>query len=93
MREQWADPLYHQADPFYGGQRVDELYIHLADRIPSRYVTPFTPMAVQSLSFALGRAVAHVEDYGEAGLREVCQAYLDRQAKDLRKRIAFGTFE
>jgi len=56
-------------------------------------VTPFTPMAVQSLSFALGRAVAHVDDYGEAGLREVCQAYLDRQAKDLRKRIAFGTFE
>ena len=26
-------------------------------------------------------------------LRETCQAYLDRQAKDLRKRIAFGTFE
>jgi arabinosaccharide transport system substrate-binding protein len=93
MREQWADALYHQADPFYGGQKVDELYIQLADRIPNRYVTPFTPMAVQSLSFALGRAVGHVEDYGEAGLREVCQAYLDRQAQDLRKRIAFGTFE
>jgi hypothetical protein len=41
----------------------------------------------------LGRAVAHVDEYGEAGLREVCQTYLDRQAKDLRKRIAFGTFE
>ena len=93
MREQWADPMYHSADPFYGGQKVDELYIQLADRIPKRYVTPFTPMAVQSLSFALGRAVAHVDDYGEAGLHEVCQAYLDRQAKDLRKRIAFGTFE
>jgi arabinosaccharide transport system substrate-binding protein len=93
MRDQWFDPLYHQPDPFYGGQKVDELYIQMADRIPNRYVTPFTPMAVQSLSFALGRAVAHVEDYGEAGLREACQAYLDRQAKDLRKRIAFGTFE
>ncbi|HEV8604836.1 MAG TPA: extracellular solute-binding protein [Tepidisphaeraceae bacterium] len=93
MREQWADPMYHRADPFFGGQKVDELYIELADRIPKRYVTPFTPMAVQSLSFALGRAVAHVEDHGEAGLREVCQAYLDRQAEDLKKRIAFGTFE
>ncbi len=93
MREQWSDPMYHRADPFYGGQKVDELYIELADRIPNRYVTPFSPMAVQSLSFALGRAVAHVEKNGEAGLREVCQAYLDRQAKDLRRRIAFGTFE
>jgi len=93
MRERWADPIYHEADPFYGGQKVDELYIQLAERIPNRYVTPFTPMAVQSLSFALGRAVAHVDDYGEAGLREVCQKYLDRQAADLRKRIAFGTFE
>lgn len=93
MREQWANPMYHRADAFYGGQKVDELYIELADRIPKRYVTPFTPMAVQSLSFALGKAVEHVEDHGEAGLREVCQAYLDRQAQDLRKRIAFGTFE
>jgi len=93
MRVQWFDPLYHQADPFYGWQKVDELYIQLADRIPNRYVTPFTPMATQSLSFALGRAVAHVEDYGEAGVREACQAYLDRQAQDLRKRIACGTFE
>jgi arabinosaccharide transport system substrate-binding protein len=93
MREQWANPMYHQPDSFYGGQKVDELYIELAPRIPRRYVTPFTPMAVQSLSFALGRAVAHVEDHGEAGLREVCQAYLDRQAEDLRRRIEFGTFE
>jgi arabinosaccharide transport system substrate-binding protein len=93
MREQWSNPMYHRPDPFYGGQKVDELYIELADRIPKRYVTPFTPMAVQSLSFALGKAVAHVEDHGEEGLREVCQAYLDRQAQDLRRRIEFGTFE
>ena len=100
VREQWKDPVFHQGDPFFGGQKVDELYIELAEQIPPRYVTPLTPVGSQSLALVLADAVAYVRNHAtepreklEAGLRGACQKWLDREAEDLRKRIDFGRFE
>jgi arabinosaccharide transport system substrate-binding protein len=90
---QWNDPAYHDPDPYFGGQRVDELYVELGRAIPPRYVTPATTIAQVQLSVVLSRAVQHVEQHGEAGLDEQIRAWLDEAAHDLRRRIAHGKME
>lgn len=88
--EWWDRPEYDRPDPFFGGQRVDHLYIDLARRIPARYVTPVTGVAEAFLGAVLDRAVTFVERHGVAGLHEQVQAWLDTAAADLRRRLAHG---
>lgn len=91
--EWWDQPIYHREDRFYGGQRIDELFVELARQIPRRYVTPVTPIADAQLAVVLNRAVKHVETHGTIGLVEECQRWLDFAAADLRARIKHGRFE
>ena len=93
MREHWSSSLYHRPDPFYGGQRIGELYVALAEQIPARYVTPFTTLGTSELASVLSKAIRHVQARGPQGLPEACQAWLGRAAEDLRRRIDFGLFE
>ena len=91
--EQWHDPGYHDSDPYFGGQKVDELYVELARQIPRRYVTPATTIAATQLSVILNRAVEHVERYGDAGLEENVRRWCAEASNDLRRRVAHGKFE
>lgn len=93
LREQWDAPAYHTADPYFGGQKANELFVELADQIPPRYVTPFTALGTQSLATVLNRAVEYVEANGEAGLEEAVQRWLDEEADYLRRRVAFGEYD
>lgn len=92
VKSQWADPIYHTPDPYFGGQKANALFIELADQIPPRYITPFTTIGTQALSSVLNRAVDYVERNGEEGLREAVQGWLDEEAKDLRRRVEFGEY-
>jgi ABC-type glycerol-3-phosphate transport system substrate-binding protein len=91
--EQWNDPRFHAEDPFFGGQKIQELYVDLAHQIRPRYVTPVTSIAQAQLSVVLNRAVSHLKSNGPEGLRELCQRWLDFAADDLKARIAHGKFE
>jgi len=91
--DQWNDPGYHRADPYFGGQNVDELYVELARQIPRRYVTPATSIAATQLSVILNRAVDHVEAQGAAGLEQNVRRWLAEASDDLRRRVAHGKFE
>lgn len=88
--EHWNDPTYHREDEFFGGQRVDELYIDLAHRIPRRYVTPASAIASVQLSVVLSRAVEHVRRHGTEGLEQQCRLWCAEAADDLRRRIEHG---
>ena len=89
--EQWNDSGYHRADAYFGGQKVDELYIDLARQIPRRYVTPATTIAALQLSVILNRAVAYVDEHGNAdGLEEQCRTWLRHAETDLARRIEHG---
>lgn len=90
----WDDPRFHEPDPFFGGQRVGELYVDLARQLPPRYVTPFTTMATGELSLVLHhavRAAAQGETYDP--LRQDCRRWLDAARGDLERYIRFGEFE
>jgi arabinosaccharide transport system substrate-binding protein len=89
----WNDPGYHLSDPYFGGQKVNELYIELARQLPERYVTPFTVVAEQQLSNVLNRTIDRMRTHGTADLQEQCQKWLDAEAVDLQRRVDFGKFE
>lgn len=89
--ELWDHPLLHQADPLFGGQRINELYIELAAALPPQVMTPATSLAMEALSQVQAKAVAHVRDQGHAHdhqeLVAACQAWLQAAQADLMRRI------
>jgi arabinosaccharide transport system substrate-binding protein len=89
----WTLPVFHRSDPFFGGQKIDELYINLAHDLPARYVTPVSPIAEAALSVVVDRAINYVENYGTDGLEAHCQTWLDFVAADLQRRIQHGRFD
>lgn len=92
-RKQWEAPEWHRPDAFFGGQKIGELYVELAERIPRRYVTPFSAMATSYLSAVLSRAVDQVNERGSEGLAEACWRWLGEAQRQLEKRIEFGKVE
>jgi multiple sugar transport system substrate-binding protein len=91
--DQWNDPRFHKEDPYFGGQKIDELYVDLARQIPRRYVTPVTPIAHSALGVVVNEAVRYVRENGTEGLEAHCQHWLDLAAEDLSARIKHGRFE
>jgi hypothetical protein len=88
LPELWDHPLLHQDDPFYGGQRINELFISLCDHVPFRVMTPATSLALESLNQVQAKAVERVRTHGSAGLVEACQRWLQASEIDLRRRIS-----
>jgi len=88
VAEWWSRDEYQRPDPFFGGQRVDEMYVDLARQIPQRYVMSMTAVAEALLSAVVDRAVRHVERHGTSELPQQVQAWLDDAADDLRRRMA-----
>jgi arabinosaccharide transport system substrate-binding protein len=86
----WSDPAYHQADPFFGGQKIGELYAALAQQIPQREVTANTIQAEIALSLVLHRAEAYVDSHGSDGLKDACAGWLAEAQKETQRRIDFG---
>jgi arabinosaccharide transport system substrate-binding protein len=90
----WTDAAYHRPDAYFGGQRVDEKLIELAEQIPPRYVTPATDLAALYLTQVLAKAVHYVEAGGAVdGLEPSCQRWLDVAAADLADRMKQWDFE
>ena len=91
--EFWSDPAFHEADSFYGGQHIDELYIELARQIPARYVTSMSAIATSELGNVLTRAVRYARENGGPGLEAACSQWLAEAQRDLAERIKHGRFE
>ncbi len=89
--EYWASPVYHQGDPFYGGQKINELYISLADELPAATMTPYSTMAQTYFSIALNRAVARVKASGGDGLEADCRTGLLEAQERVERMIRFDS--
>lgn len=94
LRSAWDDPAYHRSDPYFGGQRAEELFVELAAKIPPRVQTPFTGVASAELTAVLVQAVAAAR-HGMDGpaLNSLVHARLVVAQADVERRIKFGTFE
>lgn len=91
--EFWKRAEYNQPDPFFGGQRANELFTQMATQIPKRYVTPMTNMAGLTMNNVLAQAVAHVKKHGTDGLDELCRRECRKAADELRLRMRHVRFE
>ena len=89
IREYWDDPVYHAPEPFYGGQKIDELFIALADELPPTTMTAYSISAQTYFSIVLNRAVAKVRSSGPAGLEEDCRRWLGESQGDVQRMIRF----
>ncbi len=89
LPEYWNDPVYLRPDPYYGGQKIDQLYISLASELPARYVTPYTPIAQMVLSAVLSRATSYARDHNQQELESACRKWLTSAGSDLHRMIAF----
>lgn len=91
----WDDPSYQRADPYFGGQKTDQLFIEMAKELPARYVTPATALASGYLSKVIVDAGSFVRSHpnDHAALVAQCRIWLTDIAKDLRRRIEHGKFE
>jgi arabinosaccharide transport system substrate-binding protein len=88
----WADPVYHQPNPYFGNQKIMELYTTLAPQIPERIVTPYTIEAEIVLARALYLAQDYLNDYGPTGLHQAAAQWLTQAQQDMQRRIQFGEF-
>jgi arabinosaccharide transport system substrate-binding protein len=93
VKSMWDRPSFHQPDPYFGGQMLDEALIDLARQIPPRYVTPATNIAGIYLMQVLHKATSYVEGNGDRGLQAACQGWLDVAATDLRSRMRQWEFD
>lgn len=85
--EAWDWPEFHQPDPYYAGQKINQLLIELAPQVPTRIVTPVTSVAEMQMTTILNRAVAHVQSRGSEGLEEACRLWLAQAEQDVQRRI------
>jgi arabinosaccharide transport system substrate-binding protein len=87
--EYWQSPVYHQDDPFYGGQKIDEMYITLADELPPTKMTAYTMTAQMHLSIALNQAVARVQSSRSDGPEVDIRADLAMAQQRVERMIQF----
>lgn len=92
----WDDPVYHQPDPFFSGQRKGALFIEQAPHVPSRSSSPYNRQAVFLLRDAAVELAGFARQTGthDAGaLRDQAAVLLaDVQARIIRvmERNAFS---
>jgi ABC-type glycerol-3-phosphate transport system substrate-binding protein len=86
----WSWPEYHQADPYFGGQKVDELLVNLAGQIPQRDITPWSVEAQLALAEVLHRAEEHVGAHGNVALDAPIAIWLADAQREFQERIDFG---
>ncbi len=89
IRDYWTDPVYHQPDPFFAGEKIDELYIALAGELPKTEMTAYTIAAQTYLTLAMNRTVQRVKSGGDDGLEADCRGWLQAAQSRVESLIRF----
>jgi arabinosaccharide transport system substrate-binding protein len=91
----WDDPAYQRPDPYFAGQKIDQLYIDLTRQIPTRCVTPASALASGYLSRVIMNGSAFVQSHpsDHAALVAACKSWLTDIQQDLQRRIEHGKFD
>ncbi|MCC6422601.1 MAG: carbohydrate ABC transporter substrate-binding protein [Phycisphaerales bacterium] len=92
LKGAWENSAYHRPDAYFGGQKIEELYVQLAGQIPPSYSSPYAVLASAHLSAVLNRTVREVEAGRTDGLEEKVRVWLSEAAGRLREQIRFGEF-
>ncbi len=61
VRTSWTHPVFSEPDPYFGGQKVGQLYIDQAGNIPVRTSSPYNTFALERTADALLGLVDRVD--------------------------------
>jgi len=93
VKDSWKDPIYQQPDAFFGGQKVEELFISLGPDVPVRFMTPNSVTAQTALALVLNKAFEYVKAHnGPDGLDDACAVWLDEATAEVHQWIEHGSF-
>jgi arabinosaccharide transport system substrate-binding protein len=93
VEDSWTDPIYQAPDPFFGGQKVEELFISLSPQVPVRYMTPDSVTAQTALALVLNKAVEYVQAHnGTDGLDDACALWLDEASVEVHQWVEHDHF-
>jgi len=87
--EFWADPMYHQPDAFFPGQKTSEIFMDMARQLPERHVTAYTLPAQMALAVVMNRAIAYAPHHSTEELEQQCRQWLQLAAKEVRDAVEF----
>jgi arabinosaccharide transport system substrate-binding protein len=92
LKSAWSRPEYHEADPYYGGLSLGQVYSQLAPQVPEEHDTAYTALANAKLSEAFTNTSIYYQQHGDAGLRQYARAELKRCADRVRLAMSRNIF-
>jgi len=91
----WDLPMYQEPDPFFGGQRVGQLYLEQAPHVPLRVSTPYHSLAGTEVANALIRTRRWAEEqniWDREALQKVAMTQLQQAEAKVRSRMEQNVF-
>jgi arabinosaccharide transport system substrate-binding protein len=86
VRDVWKLDAFKAPREFWGGQRLGQMYIDLADQTPAQYANPYLELATSKLGEALSTCVTKYEQLCEGGLtteeEQEFEAFARKRLKD-----------
>ena len=91
VRAHWADPVYDEPDPYFGGQAKGRMYIELAPHIPPRSSSPYARRAIERLGDAGMRTLRTAQQRGvhtPDDLLPIAMVSLERAHAEVARQMA-----
>lgn len=87
LRAAWKQPAFAEPRPFWGGQRIGEMYSSLAPDVPPQNTSPFIAQSKAKLGEALVECVDYYRKNGSEGFEDQVRKSLKEKADELRALI------
>lgn len=93
-KEAWKHPAFSQPRDYWGGQKIGEMYIGLAEDVPKVYSSPFLQLAKDKMANCIGRCAQFYAGHGKVDeeFRAYCREQMESAADDVRKQMQRNPF-
>ena len=91
-RDAWDHPAFHEPRSYWSGQRIGEIYIALADQVPTQYSHPFQEIAATKVAQVIASSCAYYREHGEAGFEAFVREQLNKSARTVRLQMNRNRF-
>ena len=87
MKTAWNQEAFHQANPYFSGQKLGDSYARLAPDTPAQYSSPFAQTAKTKFGECLVSSVQYYEANGKQGFEPYVRQQLKQSANQVRALI------
>lgn len=91
-RDAWDHPAFYEPREYWSGQRIGEMYIELADQVPTQYSSPFQEIAATKVGEVIAAACAYYREHGQEGFESFVRQRLSDRARAVRLQMQRNPF-